>query len=411
MADEKQEEHSINAPSKSEWTLRACLTVLGTSCILFSTVGFLNAFGVFEQYYAETYFRDKSLSAISWFGSFNIFCMFGGALVSGILNDIYGPKWLLRTGTVMALLGLFMTSLCTKYYQFFLAQAMLFGFGVAALFLPGFATIPLYFTKHRGLALGITIGGSSLGGVIWPIALRRLLVDIGFPWTMRTAAFIMMPLLVIGCLTVRLPVNTHPGQPKPKPDINSMKTPAFGLLAVFMFLASMGLFIPFFYITSYSISIGKDPDMSFYLISILNGISLLGRLLPGILADRYGAFNLTFLATFFSGLICCCMTTAKTLGGLIAIAAAYGFASGAILSLQGACATKLVGPESYGAAMGSMMAVCSIAGLIGTPIAGELATKYGYLALAEYGGASLLVGSFFVMASKLKQNKNPFAAI
>lgn len=330
----------------------------------------------------------------------------------------------------MALLGLFMTSLCTQYYQFFLAQGMLFGFGVASLFLPGFATIPLYFTKHRGLALGMTIGGSSLGGVIWPIALRRLLVDVGFPWTMRAAAFIMMPLLIIGCLTVRLPVNTKPGAPKPKPDIASMKTAPFGLLAIFMFLASMGLFIPFFYITSYSISLGNDPDMSFYLISILNGISLLGRLLPGILADRYGAFNLTFIATFFSGIVCCCMTSAKSIGGLAAIAATYGFASGAILSLQGACATKLVGPESYGAAMGSMMAVCSIAyvislpvyklelladfvfsGLIGTPIAGELATKYGYIALAEYGGASLLVGSFFVLASKLKQNKNPFAAI
>jgi MFS family permease len=209
-----------------------------------------------------------------------------------------------------------------------------------------------------------------------------------------------------------------------------MKTASFGLLAVFMFLASMGLFIPFFYITSYSISLGKDPDMSFYLISILNGVSLIGRLLPGILADRYGPFNLTFLATFFSGIICCCMTSAKSLGGLVVIAATYGFASGAILSLQGACATKLVGPESYGAAMGSMMAVCSIAyvigfcvfkltlpanftssGLIGTPIAGELATKYGYIALAEYGGASLVLGSFFVLASKLKQNKNPLAAI
>jgi hypothetical protein len=66
--------------------------VFGASCILFSTVGFVNAFGVFEQYYAETFLRDKSLSAISWLGSFNVFCMFGGALVSGNLNDIYGPN-------------------------------------------------------------------------------------------------------------------------------------------------------------------------------------------------------------------------------------------------------------------------------------------------------------------------------
>ena len=271
-------------------------------------------------------------------------------------------KWLLRIGSIMALLGLFLTSLCTQYYQFFLAQAMLFGFGVAALFLPGFATVALYFTKHRALALGITIGGSSIGGVVWPIALRRMLVEIGFPWTMRTAAFIMLPLYAFGCMTVRPPINgKKPGGPKPKPNMNSMKTPAFGLLAVFMFLTSMGLFIPFFYITSYSVSIGKDPDISFYLVSIMNGVSLIGRILPGILADRYGAFNMISLATLFSGIVCCCMTSATTVAGLVAISAAYGLASGAILSLQGACSTKLVGPETYGAAMGSMMGVCSIA--------------------------------------------------
>jgi MFS family permease len=72
--------------------LRSCLAVLGASCILFSTIGFVNGFGVFEQYYSETYFKQKSLSQISWLGSFQIFCMFGGALVTGILNDMYGPK-------------------------------------------------------------------------------------------------------------------------------------------------------------------------------------------------------------------------------------------------------------------------------------------------------------------------------
>jgi MFS family permease len=254
-----------------------------------------------------------------------------------------------------------MTSLCTQYYQFFLAQAMLFGFGVAGLFLPSFATMALYFKKHRGLALGITIGGSSIGGVVWPIALRRLLIDIGFPWTMRVAGFIMMPLFILGILTVRPPIAAKSDAPKPKPNVEQMKTVEFGLLAAFQFFAAMGMFIPFFYITSYSISIGQDPDMSFYLVAILNGVSLVGRVLPGFIADRYGTFNMITVVTFFSGIICCCMTSATSMGGLIAIAAAYGLSSGAILSLQGACSTKLVGPESYGAAMGAMMGVCSIA--------------------------------------------------
>ncbi|PGH20804.1 hypothetical protein AJ80_03431 [Polytolypa hystricis UAMH7299] len=400
-----------DTPLASEWNRRSILTIIGTSCFLFCTLGLVNAFGIFQAYYSETFFTDKSLSAISWFGSFNAFCMFAGAVVTGVLSDIYGPKWIIRAGSVMVLVGLFMTSLCTEYYQFFLAQGLLFGFGVACIFLPAFATTSLYFTKYRALALGITIGGSSLGGVIWPIAIRRLLVEVGFGWAMRTAAFIMVPLLGIGCLTVRLPEHKKRGEKKPKPNMASMKTGAFGLLTCFMFFAAMGLFVPFFFITSYAISIGMDPDMSFYLISILNGTSLFGRVLPGILADRYGRFNVMVLATLFSGIICCCMTAATSMGGIIVIAAAYGFSSGAILSLQGACATQLVDPQTYGAAMGMMMGICSIPSLFGSPIAGELASRYGFLATAEYGGATLLLAAAFAAASRLTQNSKLLAVV
>ncbi|EEQ34227.1 hypothetical protein McanMca71_005017 [Microsporum canis] len=407
--DALSEETITKSAQESEWHCRAVLTLIGTTCILFCTVGFVNAFGVFEEFYSKTFFHDKSLSEISWFGSFNVFCMFSGALVTGILSDLYGPTWLLRGGTVMALLGIFMTSLCREYYQFFLAQGLLFGLGVAGLFLPSYATTSLYFVKHRALALGITVGGSSIGGVVWPIALRRLLVEVGFPWTMRIAGFIMMPLLVIGCLTVRLPQKKR--EKKPKPNIKAMKTLAFGLLAAALFFASMGLFVPFYFITSYSIHLGKDPETSFYLISVTNATSLFGRLLPGFWADRYGKFNTLILATLFSGIICCCITAATSLGGLMVIAAAYGFASGAIISIQGACATQLVDPATYGAAMGAVLGVCSIASLIGSPIAGELATRHGFLSATEYGGASLLAGSACLVASRALQSTQLFKAV
>ncbi|KAK2865169.1 hypothetical protein FQN49_003842 [Arthroderma sp. PD_2] len=407
--DASSEENVSSLPQESEWNRRAVLTLIGTTCILFCTVGFVNAFGVFQEFYSKTYFRDKSLSAISWFGSFNVFCMFAGALVTGVLSDLYGPTWLLRGGTVLALLGIFITSLCREYYQFFLAQGLLFGLGVAGLFLPSYATTSLYFIKHRALALGITVGGSSIGGVIWPIALRRLLVKVGFPWTMRIAGFIMMPLLVLGCLTVRLPNRKRAD--KPKPNIKAMKTPAFGLLAGALLLSSMGLFVPFYFITSYAISLGKDQEISFYLISIINATSLFGRLVPGFLADKYGKFNVLILSMLFSGIICCCMTTAMSLGGLIVLSVAYGFSSGAIISLQGACATQLVDPATYGAAMGSILGVCSIAGLIGSPIAGELATRYGYLAASEFGGAAMLSGTACLVVSRALQSTQLFKVV
>jgi len=59
---------------------------------MFCSVGFVNAFGVFQEYYSGHLLSDKSASDISWLGSFNLFCMFGGTIVVGYMNDTHGPR-------------------------------------------------------------------------------------------------------------------------------------------------------------------------------------------------------------------------------------------------------------------------------------------------------------------------------
>lgn len=50
-------------------------------------------------------------------------------------------------------------------------------------------------------------------------------------------------------------------------------------------LMIMSVYIPFFYIQSYALDLGVSTSMAFYLLSIMNASSLLGRLLPNWLAD------------------------------------------------------------------------------------------------------------------------------
>ena len=285
-----------------------------------------------------------------------------------------------------------MTSLCTEYYQFFLAQGLFLGFSMSFLFTPALATVSRYFVRHRGLALGITVSGSSIGGIIWPIMLDRLLnIDgVSFGWTMRIAGFMMLPLLVIACLTVRSPSRTSqqdddiaeiPHDSKGhKADLSIAKSFTFLLMCAGMAIASLGVFAPLFYITSYATSLGLSASISFYLVSMVNGASLFGRVLPGLLADRFGYFNMCSLAVFVSGVIVLCWTKATNVGGLIVWALAYGFASGvsqlspsgsslygnvltfvkAIMSLQTACAAQLSTPATRGTALGLVMFTISL---------------------------------------------------
>lgn len=49
--------------------------------------------------------------------------------------------------------------------------------------------------------------------------------------------------------------------------------------------------------------------------------------------------------------------------------------------------------------------------MAGIPIGGQLAGKYGYLALSIYSGVSLLVGAVLLVIARLAQNRSLFAIV
>ncbi|KAF2095027.1 MFS monocarboxylate transporter [Rhizodiscina lignyota] len=383
--------------STNEWNFRSCAVLIGAFLSLSCSVGFLNAFGIFQEYYQTHQLRDKSAFDITWIGSFQNFAMFFFAPIAGVLADRTGPFLPLSIGSVCTLIGVFMTSLCKEYYQFFLAQGFLQGVGVSFLTIPVVAMVSKWFVKNRGLAIGATISGSSVGGVIWPIALDQLLNEDGlsFGWTLRVVGFVILPVVIVAIILA---------------DLSIAKNVTFLLLCgglAFMFL---GLFTPLFFVTSYAAHIGMSTGLSFHLLSIANGASLFGRILPGFLADRYGPFNLLSLVAMFSGVVAFCMTAADTVGGLVVWALAYGFASGSILSLQSTCATKLATPQTAGTAVGLGMGAATITGLVGAPIAGKLVAR-GYLPLSMYAGATLVLGSTFLILARFRQQRKLFAIV
>ncbi|XMA13951.1 hypothetical protein WAI453_006742 [Rhynchosporium graminicola] len=404
----------------SEFNLRSTILLTGSFLGLFCSVGFVNAFGIFQEYYSTHILSHKSASDISWLGSFNVFCMFGATAIVGYLNDKHGPRILLIIGSVTIVFGLFMTSLCKEYYQLFLAQGLILGLGLAFVVLPSIAVIPRYFTKHRGLAMGVAVSGSSMGGVIWPIALQRFFDSVGFGWGVRICAFMMIPLLGFCVMAISVPAPTPSArnntanelEPEIKTilrhDLSILKSPILHLLSAGLFLVYLGLFSPFFYITSWTIGLGLDTNMAFYMVSIINAASLFGRILPGLWADRIGAYNIMVISAGFSGLVCMCWTEATSIGGIAVLSLAYGFASGAVIGLQGACASQIAQPHQYGIVMGFVISFLSIAGLIGSPINGQLLDRWQYLGLSLFSGLAMLLGMIVLIFAKLKVNINFF---
>ena len=241
------------------------------------------------------------------------------------------------------LFGVFMTSLCHEYWQFFLAQGVLTGFSLSFLTIPCLAIISRRFNRYRGIAIGLVIAGSSTGGIVWPILVDAMLhtYNISFGWTMRILGFVMMPLLALATLLIQdkkhsdkvMELDTHveaqqPQKQMKRPDLSVAKDPTYVLFVSGYTVYCLAMFVPFFFVTSYAVDKGMGSSFGFHLLSILNAASLVGRVGMGFLADVYGPFNLSSAAAILSAVVAFCWTEATSQGGIIVWCLAYGFLSG-----------------------------------------------------------------------------------
>lgn len=170
--------------------LKAWTQALMGHLVVFNTWGYINSFGVFQTYYVDAV--NETPSAISWVGSVQIFLLFAIGSFSGRATDAGYFRASFITGSILQLVGIFMTSLSTQYWQLFLSQGICTGIGNGLLFTPALACISTYFSKKRALALAIAASGNATGGMVFPAIVETLLPKIGFPWTMRALGFLML---------------------------------------------------------------------------------------------------------------------------------------------------------------------------------------------------------------------------
>lgn len=307
---------------------------------------------------------------------------------------------------ILYIFAIMMTSLCKEYWQFMLAQGVLTGIANGLLMFPSMAATPQYFSKKRGAAMGIALAGSSLGGVIFPIALAKMLTEstLGFAWSMRICGFIMIPFLAFSCVAIRARL---PPRDTSFFLLSPFRIPLFNTLVVAEFCLMIGMFSPLIFLPSFAIQIGVDPALASYLVAMLNGASIFGRILPGFLADRFGRLNMLAAAGATTGILVLIWPQVTGTAGVVVFAVFFGFCSGAIVS-GGSVALSMCpeDPKETGTYLGQGMAFASLAALVGPPATGALLEKYGgYVQISVFGGVLTLVGAALAFACKMATKK------
>ncbi|KAL3478539.1 hypothetical protein BJX99DRAFT_256434 [Aspergillus californicus] len=227
-----------------------------------------------------------------------------------------------------------------------LVQGVLMTLVVGFLQIPAFAAVYQYFDKKRAAALG-------------------------FPWTVRTIGFIVLPFMIFACKAIK------PCLPQRKVQLfflSPYKKPRFIMLFTALFFMFIGMFTPFFYIPSYATII-----------------------IPGILADKYWHLNMFATGGFITGVVVFCMTAATTNAGLIVFSVVFGFTSGMVTSGASAAfsnCSKDVGDnwDLYADGNGS--------GRSGSPNRAILDAYGGYSRVCMFSGSIALVGGIIAFAAK-----------
>jgi MFS family permease len=248
----------------------AWLSVLGGWFGFFVSFGWMNSIGIFQEYYQKNFLSNYSPSEVAWIPSTEVFFLFFCGPIFGKVFDNYGPRGLLIGGGFLHVFGLMMASLGTQYYQLFLAQSVVSSIGASAIFYGTMNAVSTWFLKKRATAIGIIASGSSVGGVILPIMLTRLIPRIGFGWSMRTVAFMFLGMMVITITTTKSRL-THTKKPIQLMEfIHPLKEPPFILLTMGSFLFFFGTFLPFNFLILQAQEEGMSTGLSNYLLSILN---------------------------------------------------------------------------------------------------------------------------------------------
>ena len=416
-------EQSLRTPP--DGGIQAWTQVLMGHLVLINSWGYLTSFGIFQSHYALT--LDAPPSAISWIGSIQIFLVYLIGTFSGRALDAGYYHTVLACGSALQILGVFMTSIATEYWQLFLAQGVCKGLGDGLVFCPTVSLVATYFSKNRVVAMAFTASGGATGGIIFPLMAQQLPSKIGFAWTVRIMAFVISFNSVIVLSVARVRISPRRGGRFL--ELSAFKELPYTLYCVAMFFNLWAVYFAYFYV-SQGITIlvplikvppttnvrgqistfgkniiGISSSTSLTILLVMNAVGMPGRLVCGLAADRFlGPINTLTAVAFISGILFFIWARVNSLGGLYGFCVIYGFFAAGIQSLfPAACASLTSDLTKMGVRTGMCFSFVSIACLTGPPIAGALIQKDGggFLLAQMFGGSALVGGSLVLVTARI----------
>jgi MFS family permease len=335
----------------------------------------------------------------------------------GVLIDRLGVRRvLIPSVTLMAIAVLSMTMLTGSIWHLYALYFLIPFLGAGTLPASYSRVILAWFSRRRGIALGICLSGFGVGAAVVP-SFAQWMID-NYGWRMAyvgfTAAvlFIALPLAIF--LFRERPEdmglypdgetsdNTAEDAPVTDPNIGhtlagAARTRSFWLILVSFLLIGLGITSIIAHLVPMLIDRGVEPRIAALCMTSLGIGLIVGRLIAGALMDYFFApwVAAFFLCGLIAGIVI--LATGAT-GGLVFVAAiCIGLATGSEISEIAYICGRYFGPKAFGTIYGTLFAAFQFGSAFGAPLLGTWYDRAGnYIGVLWFVAGLVTIGTILI---------------
>ena len=382
---------------------------------------FMHSFGAYFVYLQADFGWSRTVLS----GAFSLQQMETGILgpLQGWLIVKFGPRTMVRIGVVVAGIGLMMFSQVNSIWMFYLAFVTIALGSSLGGFMAVISTVANWFVKKRSLAVGMSMAGMSLGGLLVPI-LAWLMETYGW----RSVAFVSGIIIIVGGIPLAqllrhaperyglLPDGAKPGgaddsdelqeSGNPKMDFTAMealKTRTFWFISVAHGCALLVVSSLMVHLIPHIVDrLGYSVATAGTVVTLMTGAMIFSQVFGGAIGDKINKRV---------GLTACLLGHSVALFGLafattiwqVAIfATLHGVSWGARTPMVMSIRAEYFGRSNFATIMGFSSFIMMIGMMVGPLIAGNLADRLGdykvpFSILATGAGLGSLL---FLMATR-----------
>jgi len=349
-----------------------------------------------------------STTGISSAMTFAFIALALGSIAWGHLSDRAGPRIVVLAGSLLLGAGLALASLATSLIAFQLLFGALVGVSVAAIFAPLMACVTGWFDTRRSLAVSLVSAGMGMAPMTMSPLVAWLVQSHDWRGTLQIVAALVAAIMVPVAWLVRRPpalaraqtqaaAASAAGAPPAEPALSvgqALRSAPFAILVVTSFLSCATHSGPIFHTVSYAVTCGI-PLMAAVSIYSLEGLAGMGgRLVFGLLGDRFGAARVLVLALLAQAVVALAYVYARQLGSFYAVAALFGFTYAGVMPLFAVIARENFPLRMMGTVIGSTTMASSLGMALGPAVGGLIYDTFTSYAWLFIGAFALGIGAF-----------------